>query len=302
MQLLTDEVGLIARKSIAQVGDQVIFLSDNGVYGLKFVDRFNLRGTEIPISESIQKTIDRINKEEASKAVAVYFDNRYYLAVPLNKEIVTINSDGNQVVTTETALFNNAILIYNFLNKSWESIDTVNDELIDAPFEFHNLIVAGEGNERGVYVVNEDGGLHRLETEVDGRDRVITTIQSVANPTTQESRIQGSVTTRMFTLKSIDRKKWNNFELHMQSSADNSSDFDISVTTENVDNTVQLNSVSELLGNEVLPNEDVSVRGRIGNLRAYGIQMTLTNTLGRPRFRSIKVAGGETFRSTSSVE
>lgn len=38
-RLLTDEIGCLARKSIQQIGNQILFLSDNGVYGVSFIDR-----------------------------------------------------------------------------------------------------------------------------------------------------------------------------------------------------------------------------------------------------------------------
>ena len=293
VQLLTDEVGLIARKSISQVGNTILFLSDNGVYGLTFVDRYNLRGTEMPLSESIDGVIQRINKEHAEKAVSVYFDNRYYIAVPL-----------------DSATENNAVLIYNFLNKSWESVDTVEDP----NFEFNNLIVGGKGDKKAVYVVNKQGGLHKLDSLDSGKDSVITSIGET-NPSS--FTVNGVATTRMFTLNSIDRKKWNNFELHIQSGDNNSSNGTLTATTENIDSepAVDLTPSGDLgttygpfkdaEGVEVsgIPkNEDVSIRGRIGNKRAYGLQMTLTSTEGRPRLRSLKVAGSETKRSTSSVQ
>jgi hypothetical protein len=90
VRLLTDEVGCLARKSIVQVGNNVIFLSDNGVYGLNFLDEYNLRGTETPLSEPVNETIKRINKAHQDKAVAVYFDNRYYLAIPLDDPTWTV--------------------------------------------------------------------------------------------------------------------------------------------------------------------------------------------------------------------
>ena len=287
-QLLTDEVGLIARNSVLQVGNQVLFLSDNGVYGMNFIDLYNLRGNEVPLSESIQKTIDTINKAHADKASAVYFDNKYYLAVP-----------------TGTSAVNNTLLIYNFLNKSWESIDTVNNVDLDgnsfSSFEFTRLLVAGKGGNRGVYVTNTDGGIHKLEVFADGIDRVITDIGAT---TETQTRVQGSATTRMFTLGSIDRKKFNNFELHLQSGPDNSSDVSISAVSENIDSepAIDLKDASDYVGGVIAPDEDVSIRGRIGNKRAYGLQVTLTSILGRPRFRSLKIAGAETFRSTSSVQ
>jgi hypothetical protein len=287
-QLLTDEVGLTARNSAIQIGNQIIFLSDNGVYGLSFVDLYNLRGNEVPLSESIQKTIDSINKAHVDKASAVYFDNKYYLAVP-----------------TGTSTFNNTLLVYNFLNKSWESIDNVNNVDLSGntfqSFEFTKLLVAGKGSKRAVYVTNTDGGIHKLEVFADGIDRVITEIGST---TEKETRVQGSATTRMFTLGSIDRKKFNNFELHLQSGPDNSSDVSISAVSENIDSepAIDLKDASDYIGGVIAPDEDVSIRGRIGNKRAYGLQVTLTSILGRPRFRSLKIAGAETFRSTSSVQ
>ena len=108
----------------------------------------------------------------------------------------------------------------------------------------------------------------------------------------------------MFTLGSIDRKKFNNFELHLQSGPDNSSDVSISAVSENIDSepALDLKDASDYVGGVIAPDEDVSIRGRIGNKRAYGLQLTLTSILGRPRFRSLKIAGAETFRSTSSVQ
>jgi hypothetical protein len=279
-QLLTDEVGLVAKNTIAQVGNQILFLSDNGVYGLTFIDRYNLRGTELPLSESIQKTIDRINKNAADKAVAVYFDNRYYIAVPV---------DGSP--------FNNAILIYNFLNKSWESVDSVNN----TDFEFSNLLVAGSGLNKGVFIVNTDGGIHKLETEADGIDRVITQIGS---STTEPSNVLGSATTRMFTLGTIDRKRWKNLELHLESSADNVSDVRITGIAENPDSepNIDLLTANDYLGENIRAGEDVSIRARIGNPRAYGLQIKIDTTLGLPTLRAVKVGASTSFRSITSVQ
>ena len=275
-RLLTNEVGCVARKSITQVGNQVIFLSDNGIYGTQFLDEYNLRGTETPLSEPINETIKRINKEAWEKSVAVYFDNRYYIAVPL---------DGS----TE----NNAILIYNFLNQQWESVDTVADD----NYYSTNLLVLGDGNNRGVYAINDIGGVHRLDNRVDGVDRVITQIGG----SQLQPNIDASITTRQYTLGIMERKKWKEYELHIQSSDDNTSDLSIQAETENPDAVTDLGDLSELNGSALAIGEDVSIRGRIGNKRGYGIQFTLNNTTGRPRIRAIEVDGSATFRSTNKA-
>ena len=229
------------------------------------------------------------------KSSGVYFDNRYYLAIPLNEEVVEVDEEGNVSVKTNLAQFNNRIIIYNFLNKQWESIDNVGD----SSFEFKKLIVAGDGESRGVYVLSTNGGIHRLDVLDQGNDRVITEVATSTGDLVTTPPIEGSMTTRMFTNQTIDRKKWNNFEMQVQSHIDLRSDFFITGITENVDDTIDLKQLSNYLNNELLSeDEDVSIRGRIGNKRAYGFQFKIDRTTGRPRVRSLKVAAAEAFRST----
>jgi len=280
MSLVTNEIGCVARDSIVQVGENIMFLSDNGVYGVSFQDLYNLRGNEVPLSESIDATIQQINKEYWSKSIGVYFDNKYYLAVPVG----------------QGASKNNKIIIYNFLNKQWESIDSVNDPL----FDFENLIVAGDKSNRAVYAVNSLGGVHRIESRLDGVDQI------TADPSTlgaiSSLTIPASITTRQFNLKSLDRKKWNSFEIHAESSAERDSEFTISAETENIDYNLRLGTLSDRLnGNSLSRGEDVSIRGRIGNSRAYGIQFTLDGISGRPKIKSIKTTGAQAFRSTNTA-
>ena len=275
-RVLTNEVGCVARKSIVQVGNQVIFLSDNGVYGTQFIDEYNLRGTETPLSESINETIKRINREHWDKSVSTYFDNRYFIAVPL---------DG--------AIRNNAILIYNFLNKQWESIDTT----ANADWDIENLLVAGDGAQRGVYAVNRFGGIHKLDERVNGKDRLVTFIGN--DP--ESTDIPASLTTRQYTFGTMDRKRWKEFDIHVQSSEDNVSDFDLSVETENPDSVVSLGALSDFNGSILDIDEDVSIRGRIGNRRGYGIQFTINNTSGNPRIRAIETEGETSMRSITKA-
>ena len=193
---------------------------------------------------------------------------------------------------------NNAILIFNFINKQWESIDTTNA----TNWNIANLIVAGKKSDRAVYAVNTLGGLHRLDARVDATDLLATSIPVSGAEDEDPYSIPASVTTRQFTLGSMDRKRWNNLELHVQSSPDNASDLSISAELENIDATVNLGTLKALNSDAVLePDEDVSVRGRIGNKRAYGMQVTLNDITGRPRFRGIKVGGAEAFRSTNKA-
>jgi hypothetical protein len=281
VELITNEVGCLARRTIVQIGNNVMFLSDNGVYGANFQDLYNLRGSELPLSSSIQTTIDKINRQHWDQSVAVYFNNRYYIAVPI---------DGSTV--------NNTILIFNFINKQWESVDTTSD----VDWDIENLIIAGKKSDRAVYAVNALGGLHRVDARPDGVDRLATTIPVQGEQEGVIYSIPAEVTTRQFTLNDFGRKRWNEFEMHVQSSNSEQSDFDLSAEVENIDAEVNLNTLSSYIGGSLDIDEDVSVRGRIGNRRGYGIQFTINNTQGRPRVRGIKVSGAPASRSTTSVQ
>ena len=276
--LITDEVGCLAKKSIVQVANNLIFLSDNGIYGVDFQDLYNLRGRDLPLSATIEATIKDINKDYAENAVAVYFDNRYFIAVP-----------------TGSSITNNKLLIYNFINKSWESVDSVND----TAWDFTHLTIAGKGQNRGVYATNRTGGVHKIEGGTGGHD--IYTVQ--VGSASKSERVVSSATTRMYTLQSIDRKKWNNFELHIESEEGLASNGNMSAETENVDSNIDLGTLASFNnGSQLTAGEDYSIRGRIGNKRAYGLQFTLDTTLGRPKFRSLKVAGATTFRNSATAE
>ncbi len=111
IRTLATDIGCSARKSVVQAGGGVFFLSDNGVYFLQpqpaSSDSMKLLTMSEPISAPIDDVIQRINRNYSSNAVATYWNNRYYLAIPL---------DGSTV--------NNTVLVYNFILKQWESVDT----------------------------------------------------------------------------------------------------------------------------------------------------------------------------------
>lgn len=300
-QVLTNEIGALARKSIVQVGKNVFFLSDNGVYSLEFFDEYNLRGTQTPLSEPIQNTIEQIDQRFAKNATAVYFNNRYYIAVPLKT-----NPDGS---SNDNGI-NNAILVYNFLNNQWESVDTIN---ITPQFEYTNLIIAGLGNARGVYSINQNGGIHLIASDEanfstssrSGFDNVITQVgETVPTPV----RVEGKLKTRMYTYNDIGRKKYNSFDIQAEGNTLVDTDFSIKIETENIDTDLGtqkslLGNASKYLGNTPIepstPPEDVAIRGRIGNMRAYGAQLQIENVEGTPKIRNIKTAATQTFKSTN---
>jgi hypothetical protein len=205
---------------------------------------------------------------------------------------------------------NNAILVYNFLNNQWESVDTVN---ASPQFEYTNLIIAGLGNDRGVYSINENGGIHLIASDEanfstssrSGFDNVITQVgETVPKPL----RIEGKLKTRMYTYNDIGRKKYNSFDIQAEGNTIVDTDFSIKIETENIDTDLGtqkslLGNASKYLGNTPIapstPAEDVAIRGRIGNMRAYGAQLQIENIEGTPKIRNIKTAATQTFKSTN---
>jgi hypothetical protein len=285
---LTGEVGCLARKSVVMQANNMLFLADEGIYGLTFLNDYNLRGTEEPLSKNIQPYIDRINKNLAGESVAVYFNNRYYIAVPLDSV-----AGGND------ARGNNAVLIYNFLNKGWESLDTYGD----SRFLIKNFITASAGVRNNLYAVSSNGGLHQIDAADSSVDRLSVTNEDtgVVTPT-----INSYVTSRGYDFKTLERKRFTDTQVQMQNLAGETGEYDIAFATEDPDSAESIGTTTTFLGGQILspssPNEaeTASIRCRLGGQRGYTGTITLTRTIGSPKIHSIQVAGSITNRQILS--
>jgi hypothetical protein len=285
---LTSEVGCLARKTVVMQANNMLFLADEGIYGLTFLNDYNLRGTEEPLSKNIQPYIDRINKNLADKSVAVYFNNRYYIAVPLDSV-----AGGND------ARGNNAVLIYNFLNKGWESLDTYGD----SRFLIKNFITASAGVRNNLYAVSSNGGLHQIDASDSSVDRLSVTNEDtgVVTPT-----INSYVTSRGYDFKTLERKRFTDAQVQMQNLAGETGEYDIAFATEDPDSAESIGTTTTFLGGQILsPStsgeaETASIRCRLGGQRGYTGTITLTRTIGSPKIHSIQVAGSITNRQILS--
>lgn len=97
--------GAIATRGITWVpglqGADILFLSRDGIRSLSRSQTDAQGGAGPPLSERIQNTIDRINWDRADRAVAGYFDNKAYFAVPVdgsevNNFIIAYDTTRNQ--------------------------------------------------------------------------------------------------------------------------------------------------------------------------------------------------------------
>jgi hypothetical protein len=102
IKLINNRIGCIAWRSAQQVGPDVFFLSRDGVRSLSTIESGAQTEISSPISSPINDIIERITKDSAHKSCAVYYRNRYLLAVPI---------DGGSLPTYT--------LVFNAEQKSW---------------------------------------------------------------------------------------------------------------------------------------------------------------------------------------
>lgn len=180
-QLITAQVGCCSRYSIATCGANVLFLNERGVFMLQPGFELTLRGNSLPLSADIDPIIQTINFAALNAPWAAYFLNRYYLAVPLNG-----------------STRNNTVLVYNFINEKWESVDTF-------PMNFYcdELQVAlNNSGKPTLYAISYDGGVYAYEqNETDDF--------AAASSTAMQYTIQGEFQTRRFTFGTPQLKRFN---------------------------------------------------------------------------------------------
>jgi hypothetical protein len=278
--LLTEEIGCIARKSVAVHGNRILFLSDNGVFALEYLDSLNLRGVDLPLSDAIQPIIDRINADLAGDSVGVYFGNRYYLAVPLDSAAGVGDATGN-----------NAILVFNFLNSGWESVDSVDDGRWDV-LNFH-IARAGERND--LYAVNSNGGVHKLDAVDSDTDELALS----PGADIELLPVVSSLQTRAYDAGMPDRKRWTRITLQTEA-ASQACDYEIEFATDNPDSAQMLGAFSTLEGAALDAGETYSQRVRVGGYRGHSASVTIIPTQGRPKVKNIHVEASETNKSTVS--
>jgi hypothetical protein len=107
-------IGCRARRSVVDVGGDILFLADGGVYSLTQTEQAELRTPPVPLSWPIQKWIDRINWKAVAGACAAVDTarNLYLLDVPLDES------------TT-----NNARLVFSTSTREWHGMDSVSESI-----------------------------------------------------------------------------------------------------------------------------------------------------------------------------
>ena len=150
LQAVVNNYGVPNRGAAVAVGGNVYFYaSRRGVVSLAQTEQSKVRGVDQPLSEPIQPLIDRIDARNEDKIRLAYWDNKLWLACPLD--------GGNSGE-------NNCMLVYDFLLSQWVSHD---QGTAIKPKEF---FTAEYNNAQRLFFVGTDGFINLIEENWEGDD------------------------------------------------------------------------------------------------------------------------------------
>lgn len=227
LDLVTDQYGLKAPKSLAAAGKDLIFLSDQrGVVSLQMTESGQTQGVDVPLSEPISNIIKNINWPYAHRAVGVYHDNKYYLAVPLKG----LNGDNPKE--------NNAVLVYDFINKAWAGIDhgeAIGKLTGNTWSGIREWILKEYRGAKRLFFVSSDGTLGLYDDPMFGGylDEVINTTTNKV----EEKTISTELVTRGYTGSTPDMKRFQAVSIGIETWNPNLS---ISVLVDGVEESIDL--------------------------------------------------------------
>lgn len=260
---ITREVGCAARKTIQTCGDAVLWLSDNGVQALQISDFIKLKGAPATVSMDVDDVIQRINWNRSQHAVAKYYNNRYYLAVPLDDSFT-----------------NNAVLVYNFLNKAWESVDTY-----PADFDVVDFCVITYGNRKRLFAGSSKGSLYLLE-ESDTSDTTGPVEGSV------DTALNSFAITRSYARSDLQTKRFQRGQAEVSESTSDA--YSVQLITEAPATTHTCATVT------ATADRVAARRFSTAGIRGLSAKFKFITTAGRPELRAITMEARGLGRSNLS--
>lgn len=353
VELITDEAGCVAPRSVQRVGGDIFFLAHNGVHSLKLVgSNLRLMGADVPLSESINPTIKTINMDWAEDrqqgVVSAFHDNRYWMAYSTGKgadvrinqsagallvgsieilaggsgyspangqiplKITGGNGNGEAVahvnvvdgvitsaeVTVGGAAYdgtervqvparNDKVLVYNVLNKQWESIDSYNSDNVF----IDNLIRMTWKGETRLFATSFEGGVYLFD------EGTVDQFGMAGTGSLSSTEIQSQMKTRQYALGMTGIKKYLRAQVESNFPSGTGT-FTMTPASENTDLTGEVTTVSSAQTGE----KDLTSRIRLGRLRGRALELTFDGTAGQPEIRGVSVEATMTSRITTSYE
>lgn len=100
---ITRQVGCIGINSVVSVGPDVVYMSDRNINLITLTNTNNsVQHKTLPLSRNISSLLKRVNWSYGYKVSMAYFDNKLFVAVPL-----------------DDAVFCDTVLVYNFVTENW---------------------------------------------------------------------------------------------------------------------------------------------------------------------------------------
>jgi len=261
VQEVTRAFGCVARRTAVNTGDYVLWLSDLGVLGCRTDQNLNLIPLARPLSDPVQDLIDTINWTTAENAVAKYWNNRLYLAVPVG-----------------TSTINNQVLVFNFLNRTqdsplgeWESVDTFQGD-----FDVKDFLILDYAGQKRLHVITSYGFVFLYE-QLDSDEWGNTSGEIGTYP------VPGRIHLRDFQLGSILRKKFNRARLRTQLEVGDTFSVDFLVRNPDAETSLLVYSADT--------ETDVDHVLRVPRLRGESGTMQIVTSAGRPEFRTFGIEG-----------
>jgi hypothetical protein len=296
IQTLTNAFGAVGPKAIVNAGRFVFFLSDGGVYMLEPQLDLRLINSLEPLSAPIQNIIEGIKRSISDKAVGIYHNNRLYMAVPL--------SDSG----------NDTVIIFNTLNKAWESADTFPEAVPSEgipKFTISNLLECVLDDRKRLFCVSTQG-IYLMEEneagdEVDANGITVLPAQlsatGLAAPNdfgfyldTAARRfypVVGSIRSRKFTYGSSNEKRFSSAAVELAFDGNCSVETKVTVYSPDSDETIDTFNISGK--NEAIRRVAIGKRG-------FAADVTIKTLDGQPIIKSMSVdatAGGRLIKSES---
>ena len=267
---ITRQMGCVERKTIAGAGGLVFFLSDSGVYAIDVgvkggakigTSAAHLSITDKPISEDIQDQIDLIDWANVGAARGVWFDNRYWLAIP-------DSGSGGQA---------KKILLYNSILQAWESVDSL-------PIGVKEFLLLAYAGRQRLFIVDYEGTRYLVDS-VEGADQYGTGgVPSTAN-------VAAAVTTRSYDFDDLNQKRWLRGAATYNAIDGGGSNMLMTATTVSPDKTLPPISLQTAAVGENLKRFPLRGRGK-------SIQLNFTNqSTGRWELREVRVEGSTAGRA-----
>lgn len=99
---VTRQLGIIGINAVTAVGPDLVYMTDRDITTIQLNLQNNLQAATEPLSRNIKSIIARVNWPQSYRVSMAYWDNKLYMALPLDNS-PTINT----------------ILVYNFITKQW---------------------------------------------------------------------------------------------------------------------------------------------------------------------------------------